>query len=154
MKVNSYLLPGRLRPVGIIFLIAGLGILFLKYKFNLKPDFLEVKVFALYSFYIEAKSFTFITHQVIEEIGGVLLLTGMFLIAFTKEKIESEIIDTFRLKAFMIASYLNFFYLLVSVLFFYGFGFVGALTIFAIFWLATYILLYRYLFYRYKKKQL
>lgn len=154
MKVDIYLLPGRLRPVGIIFLILGLCILFLKYQFNYKPDFLEVKVFAIYSFYIEAKSFTFITQQIIEEIGGSFVLSGLFLIAFTKEKKESEIVDILRLQSFFIASYLNFLYLLISVIFFYGFGFVGALTIFVIFWLVSYILIFRYRLYRYKKKQL
>lgn len=152
MKVKSFLLPGKSRPVGIVLILAGITLLFLKYKFNWKPDFLELRIFAFYSFYIEAKSFTFITHQVIEEIGGVFLLSGMFMVAFSREKEESEILDTLRLRAFLLTSYLNFFYLLVSVLFFYGFGFVGALTLYVVFWLASYILAFRYLYYRHSKR--
>lgn len=153
MNVKSFLLSGKYRPVGLVLILAGITLLILKFKFNWKPDFLELKIFAFYSFYIEAKSFTFITHQVIEEIGGVLLLSGMFMVAFSREKEESEILDTLRLKAFLLTSYLNLIYLLISILFFYGFGFVGALTFYVVFWLASYILSFRYLVYRHSRKE-
>ncbi len=153
MNVKSFLLSGKYRPVGLVLILAGITLLILKFKFNWKPDFLELKIFAFYSFYIEAKSFTFITHQVIEEIGGVLLLSGMFMVAFSREKEESEMLDTLRLKAFLLTSYLNLIYLLISVMFFYGFGFVGALTFYVVFWLASYILSFRYLVYRHSRKE-
>jgi hypothetical protein len=153
MNVKSFLLSGKYRPVGLVLILAGITLLILKFKFNWKPDFLELKIFAFYSFYIEAKSFTFITHQVIEEIGGVLLLSGMFMVAFSREKEESELLDALRLKAFLLTSYLNLIYLLISVLFFYGFGFVGALTFYMVFWLASYILSFRYLVYRHSRKE-
>ena len=153
MNVKSFLLSVKYRPIGLVLILAGITLLILKFKFNWKPDFLELKIFAFYSFYIEAKSFTFITHQVIEEIGGVLLLSGMFMVAFSREKEESEILDALRLKAFLLTSYLNLIYLLISILFFYGFGFVGALTFYVVFWLASYILSFRYLVYRHSRKE-
>ena len=84
----------------------------------------------------------------IEEIGGVLLITGLFFIAFSKEKVEPEILNQLRLRTFYISSYFNLIYILISILFFYGFGFVGALTFFAVGWLVIYILVFRYLVYR------
>jgi hypothetical protein len=150
MKISSYFMPKGIRPLGIIFLVLGLILIIIRYKFNYKPDFLDWKVFAIYSFYIEAKSFTIITHQMIEEIAGVLLVVGLFFIAFTREKVESEVLDALRLKAFFISAYLNLFYLLISILFFFGFGFVGTLVVFMVFWLVAYILVFRYLLYQFR----
>ena len=148
MSLKKYLIPKGFRPLGIALLVAGIVLSFLKYYFNFKPDMLEWRVFAFYSFYIEAKKFSMITHQMVGEIAGLLLLSGLFLIAFTREKAESELIDKLRLKAFFITAYMNMLYLFLSILFFFGFGFVGALTFFVIYWLAGYIVVFRYLMYR------
>lgn len=150
MKLSNLLLPRGLRPLGIIFVVIGIILLILKYKFNIKPDFLDLKVFAFYSFYIEAKTFTMITHQMIADFGGIFLLTGLLFISFTKEKNESEVLDSLRLKAFILTSYINFLYLILSVLFFFGFGFVGAITLFTVVWLAVYLLIFRILLHRSK----
>lgn len=151
MNIHKYLMPNGWRLLGFIFFISGIILLILKYKFNLKPDFLDLKVFAIYSFYIEAKKFTMITHQMIADIAGILLLTGLFILAFTKEKNESDAFDPLRLKAFVLASYINLFYLLVSILFFFGFGFVGALTLYMVVWLAAYFLVFKVLLYKKNK---
>jgi len=154
MVFKSFLIPTGFRPLGIIFFISGIALSVLKFSFNYKPDFLDINVFAFYSFYIEAKAFSLIKHQMLGEIAGLLLLSGLFLIAFTKEKLEAEVLDSLRLRAFFFATYLNFFYLIISILFFFGFGFVGALTIFALIWLATYVIVFRILFCRYKKRSI
>ena len=148
MNLNKYLLPNGLRPLGLIFVTIGIILLILKYRFNYKPDFLDLKVFALYSFYIEAKTFTMITHQMIADIAGIFLLTGLFIMSFTKEKNESDILDLLRLKAFILTAYVNLIYLLSSILFFFGFGFVGALTFFMIVWLSAYFLIFRVMLYQ------
>lgn len=136
-------MPNGLRSVGVVLFIAGIILLILKYQFNYKPDFLDMKVFALYSFYIEAKTFTMITHQMIADIAGILLLTGLFIMSFTKEKKESDVLDLLRLKAFMLTAYVNLIYLIASILFFFGFGFVGALTLFMVVWLGSYLVIFR-----------
>ena len=143
-------MPKGLRPLGIILLIFGILLLILKHQFNYKPDFLNLKVFALYSFYIEAKTFTVITHQMIDDIAGILLIAGLFLIAFTREKEESEVLDALRLKTFFITAWFNFFYMLFAILFFFGFGFVAALIFFAIGWLIVYIVSFRWMLYKSK----
>ena len=148
MKIRSYLLPFGLRLPGIVMMIAGVLLLVAKYKFNYKPDFLNIKFLAMYIYYIEAKSFVIISHQMIGEIAGILLLGGLFLVAFTKEKTENESFGALRLQAFMLTAYLNLIYLFISVLFFYGFGFVGAVTVFMVFWLVCYIVVFRFLVFR------
>jgi hypothetical protein len=140
-------MPNGLKTLGIICFMTGIILLVLKYKFNYKPEFLNLKVFALYSFYIEAKTFTMITHQMIADIGYIFLLTGLFILSFTKENNESDRLDSLRLKAFFLASYVNFFFMLLSVLFFFGFGFVGALTLFSVVWLGSYLVIFRIMLY-------
>lgn len=148
MNLGKYLISNRLRPLGIVLFAIGIILLILKYQFNYKPDFLDLKVFAIYSFYIEAKTFTMITHQMIADIAGIFLLTGLFIMSFTKEKNESDVLDSLRLNAFILTAYVNLFYLLASILFFFGFGFVGALTFFMVVWLAVYFVIFRVLLYR------
>lgn len=144
------LLPNKLRLPGLILLVIGVCLAIARYKFNYKPDFLNVKVFAIYSFYIETKTFSVVSNQIIEELAGIFILIGLFLVAFTREKNEFELLDTLRLKAFMFTAYFNLFCLIFSTLFFFGFGFVGALVFFSVSWLAVYILVLRYLVHKVK----
>jgi hypothetical protein len=148
MKINNYLLPARLRLPGIVLTLLGIVMLLAKYKFNYKPDFLNMKMFAIYSFYIETKTFSIVTNQMLEEFAGIILLCGLFFIAFSKEKVETEVTNSLRLKAFMLTAYFNLFFIIASALFFFGFGFVGALVVFAVAWLLFYLLTFRYLLYR------
>ena len=153
MQISKYLMPNKLRIFGIIFFMTGMLLLILKYQFNLKPDFLNLKVFAIYSFYIEAKVFTVITHQMLGDFAGILLLAGMFVVSFTREKDESAEVDELRLKAFLVGAYVNLAYLLIALLFFFGFGFVGALTLFMAVWLLAYLVTFRISLYRNKRKR-
>jgi hypothetical protein len=128
--------------------------LILRYLFDYKPDFLNLKIFAFYTYYIESKVFAIIKNQMIEEIAAILILAGLFLIAFTKEKDESEDLNAMRFNAFFVSSYLNLAFLILSLLFFFGFGFVGALTVFMGVWLIGYLLVFRYSLYRYRRGNL
>jgi hypothetical protein len=153
MKIRSYLLPSGLKLPGIVLVIAGVLLLVARYQFNYKPEFLNMKIFAVYTYVIKSQSFTMITNQMAEEIGGIFLLCGMFFIAFSREKAESELIDAIRLRAFLLTAYFNLFYIIFSALFFFGFGFVGAIVLFAAAWLAFYLLIFRYMLYKLKKEQ-
>lgn len=153
MKRQNYLLPNGLRPLVLILIFPGIFLLILRYQFNYKPDFLNLKMFAFYTYYIESKAFTVVKNQMIEEIAAILILAGMFILAFTREKTESEDLDAMRYKAFIFSSYLNLAFLIISLLFFFGFGFVGALTVFMGVWLLDYLLVLRYSLYSYNKTQ-
>lgn len=148
MKINHYLLPARLRLLGFGLTLLGIIMLLAKYKFNYKPDFLNMKMFAIYSFYIETKTFSIVTNQMLEEFAGIILLCGLFLIAFSKEQVETELTNSIRLKAFILTAYFSLFFIIASALFFFGFGFVGALVAFAVAWLLFYLLTFKYLLYR------
>ena len=149
---NDLLLPARLKPLGLTFLLTGLFLLLLRYQFNYKPGFLNVKMFAIYTYYIESKSFTVVSNQMIEEFGAIFALVGLSLLAFSREKLEITAYETLRLRAFMVASYINLGFIIISLLFFFGFGFVGALTLYMGVWMISFLLVFRFLIYRFRKE--
>lgn len=148
---NDLLLPSKLKSSGYFLLLVGFTLILLRYQYNYKPDFLNLKLFALYTYYIESKSFTIVSNQMIEELGAIFSLAGLAMLAFTREQNESEVVDAVRLKSFILASYVNLVFLLISLLFFFGFGFVGALTAYMGVWLLSYLLIFRYLIYKRKR---
>jgi len=124
-----FLMPRSFRFVGIIFFSMGLIIGMTRFYFGIKPEVLEIKVFAFYSSYLQTKFMQFISNNMIEELTGVFLISGLFLIAFSREKMEEAYINAIRLKSFFISAYLNFFFLLTSLFFTYGLAFVYMLML-------------------------
>ena len=84
------------------------------------------------------------------DIAGILVLAGLFIVSFTREKTEDADLDALRLRSFLVGAYVNFAYLLLSMLFFFGFGFVGALTLFMVVWVSAYLVTFRILLYRHR----
>jgi hypothetical protein len=127
-KIN--LLPHRCRIAGWILFIPGLILSILRFYFGMKPASLEVKVFAIYSSYLNTKYFTFITNNISEEIAGLMLITGLFLMAFSKEKkdieeqFEENQLLSIRFNSLLKAFYINYILTVLSILFIYGIGFI------------------------------
>lgn len=141
-------MPRNFRFVGILFTVAGLLAGVARFKFGMKPDWLDWKLFAFYSEYLESKFMQLLTNNAGEEITGVLLLSGLFLIAFSREKEESEALAEIRLKAFGVAVWINFVFLIGAFLFTFGFAFVYALMANMFVGLISYIIAFRALLYR------
>jgi hypothetical protein len=108
----------------------------------------KIPVFAVYSSYLETKYFTTIRTNFAEELTILLLIVGLSLIIFSKEKKEYEGLDKLRLKALARALLLNNIFLFLSTLFVFGTGFITILVI-NIF---SFLLLYLVLFYFGKRK--
>jgi len=139
MKTFSFLLPKGLRPLGFVFTAAGIILAVIRFYFGYKPEFLKRDVFAIYSHYLGAKFMQIIKNQLLEEIAGVLFMLGIFLIAFTREKDEDEKTNEFRLRSFFIAAYVNVIFVLISLLFTFGMGFMYMVMVNMAFWLIAYI---------------
>ena len=153
MKGFSFLLPKSLKPLGFVFTGIGIILAFIRFHFGYKPEFMERKVFALYSLYIQSKTLQVIKNQLLEEIAGILIIVGLYLIAFTKEKVENESFNALRLKSFFITAYLNLLFLLIALLFTFGLGFVYMLMLSMGLWLVIYTLTCRLLLFRNRKNQ-
>ncbi len=124
--MNNLLLPSRWKWVGIILTLAGiiLSVLFFLFDFRFK-----IPVFALYSAFLEAKICTVIRTNFADELILLLLISGLGLIILSKEQNEAEGLDLHRMKAMFRAVISNAVFLLISVLFVYGSGFMAILVI-------------------------
>jgi hypothetical protein len=140
--------------VGIVFFIAGTLFGIARFKYGFKPDALDVNAFAVYSSYFETKFMQITRNNFGEEITGILIISGLFLFAFSKEKVENEQTNQIRLKAFFIAAYLNFIFLIASFLFTFGLAFVYMLMINMGIGLAAYIGTFRLFYFLDKKNRL
>lgn len=148
MKNPGWLLPRCFRIVGIILTIAGLIMTILRFWVGIKPNFLEMKVFVIYSAYLETHEFALITNNISEEICGVVLLLGLFFLAFSKMKTESEEIWKIRTRAFIYSFYTNTAFLIFCFIFIYGWGFLMVMTLNLVLFLILYNIFFYSLFIR------
>lgn len=150
-RKNLFLIPNKFRIIGYVLIIVGIALSVLRFQIGIKPDFLDAKVFAIYSSYIESNYFIFITNNIFEEICGIIILLGFFFVAFSKEKDENESVAEIRLLSLYYSFCLNLFFLLVAQLFTFGFGFVKMLIYNMYSVMFIFIFLFQYNLFRYRK---
>ena len=137
-------LPNKLRIHGWVILLFGIILGVSRFYFGVKPKFLNIKVFAVYSKYFETNYFKVIENHVSEELTALLILVGLFIISFTKEKIENDSVSAIRYKSLIFTFYINTVLIALSFLFVYGFGFINILVINVFSPFIIYIILSRY----------
>ncbi len=145
MREFSYLLPKGFRFLGFIFTFAGTILGIMRFYFGIKPDLFEQKVFAVYSVYLKTKTLKIESNQLIEEIAGLLLILGLFMIAFAREKNENQQVNSIRLKAFFISFYINTVFLIASILFTFGLAFIYMTVLNVVLPLSMYIIVFQIL---------
>ncbi len=144
--MKNFLLPYRFKFVGLILLFLGFtfSIAYIWFDFQVR-----MPVFAVYSAFIETKTFATFPTNVADELILILLLSGFLLLVFSREKQENLIPEFLRLKAFMYSLIVNTALLLFSVIFVYGSGFIAVL----VFNIISIPVFYLTAFYILKKKQ-
>lgn len=145
-------MPRNFKFVGIIFFVAGLVAGISRFYLGIKPKLLNMKAFAFYSYYVEEKYLEIIRNNYGEEITGFLLITGLFLFAFSREKNEKDEYCFLRIKALSTSFYLNFAFLLAALFFTFGFAFIYMLMFNMGFGLLAYIVTFQFLLFNYKRK--
>jgi uncharacterized membrane protein len=141
---KKYFLPNFFQKAGLVLVIAGAVFTYLRFGAGIKPGFLNTKVYAFYSTYFDTKYFRPIDNNISEEICGLTMLIGLFLVAFSREKLEKEHYWEFRLKSFILSSYLSLVFLLFTFVFVFGIAFFNILSIYIILPLLLYIMIFRY----------
>ncbi len=147
---TRFLLPAKFRFAGSIFFIAGIIAGVFRFYFGIKPKILDAKVFAVYSEYLDEKYLKLVTNNLGEEITLFLVLSGLFLIAFSKEKTENEMIKNIRYHSLIISFYVSFAFLLAAIFFTFGFAFLYMLILFSAIPMASYIVIFRHQLYQYR----
>jgi hypothetical protein len=143
MKRNSLLLPSFFRLPGFILLIAGSVFGIMRFWFDIKPKFLTMKVFAFYSEYLAEKYFKFVRDNMSEELVGVLLVLGVWMVAFSRDKDETEEKTALRMRAMYISAYLQMFYLVFCLLTTFGIAYIYMLMMYMILFPATFFIVFR-----------
>jgi len=142
--MKNFLLPYTWKFVGLLLTLCGIVMAGLYIWLDVR---IMLPVFAVYSSFLETKIFTSFRTNVADEITLLLLIAGLGLIVFSKEKSETQNLNLARTKAMVKASVANTIFLLFSILFVYGSGFIGVLVInlfsFQIFYLIFFYFLKR-----------
>ncbi len=147
----KFLLPVSFRLVGIVFFISGVLTGFTRFYLGIKPKLLNMKVFAVYSEYLDEKYMKAVQNNVGEEVTIFLIITGLFLFAFSREKLENEIIHQIRYKSMIMSFYLSYAFILAANFFTFGFAFIYMLIFYSGVPLLAYILLFQFHLYLFRK---
>lgn len=124
MRKLTFLLPCGFRFAGFVFAFTGTILSIMRFYFGVKPDMFEQKAFAIYSVYLGTKTLSVVNNQLIDEIALILFITGLFMVAFAREKIENQQVNSVRLRAFFISFYLNAVFLIAATMFTFGLAFM------------------------------
>lgn len=138
--MNKLFLPYQWKLAGIVLALTGTlsAIIYMIFDYKFK-----MPVFAFYSSYLETKIFESFRTNVADELTLILILAGLSLIVFSREKKEHEGMDAMRLKALFRALIVNNLFLLFSIMFIFGTGFIAVL-VFNVF---SFLLIYLAFFY-------
>jgi len=124
--MKNLLLPYRWKQAGIVLSATGAisALIYILFDFKFK-----MPVFAVYSSFLATKYFTSFKTNFSDELTLLLLIIGLSLIVFSKEKNETEGLHELRYKALARALIANTIFLFLSVLFIYGSGFIAILAV-------------------------
>jgi hypothetical protein len=124
--MKNFLLPYTWKFPGMLLILSGLVLAILYIWFDFR---FTMRVFAVFSSFMETKMFTTFNTNFADELIMLVLICGFGLLVFSKEKDESERLDLIRNKAWVKAVISNNLLLLLSVLFVYGSGFITILVV-------------------------
>ena len=124
--MKNLLLPYYFKIFGIVLLLAGIAMAIFYIWFDFR---FTIPVFAVYSVFFETKIFEVFRTNFADELILLVLICGLGLIVFSKQKNEFAGLDFIRFKALSLAVIANTVFLLLSVIFVYGSGFMGILVI-------------------------
>ena len=93
---TKYLLPNRAKIWGWIIALPSLVLMFLYLQFDFTFSFLDYSTKAQKISFDNGWLFTIQFNNFTDEVGGVLLIIGLLLVAFSREKDEDERIAQLR----------------------------------------------------------
>lgn len=144
MKTN-YLFPNSFKRIGWLISIPSLifGLIYLFTDGNFTLDFLTFRLRAP-----DPKGIVFNEYEdFTNELLAILLIIGLNLVAFSKEKIEDEWVAKTRLESLQWGVYFNSLVLMLSIVFIYGPDFLDVMTFNMFTVLIFFIIRFHYIIY-------
>lgn len=129
MQIMNPIFPSRFKVWGIIFICISLIFAFLLFYLGFKPSWLEIRVFAVFSFYIEARFMKFMHNSMMEEIAAMLFISGFAMLSFSRERDEKPEYQALRFQALSASLYAYWIFIALAILFTFGFAFMYMLMI-------------------------
>ena len=120
------LLSYKFKLPGFIMIIAGTVLTFFYFGFDFR---FEMPVLALFSSFMKTRFFTIFRTNFADELIMLLFLSGLFLLAFSAEKHEFDSYKSLRIKALIKTILADSIFVILSLLFVYGSGFIAAAII-------------------------
>jgi hypothetical protein len=126
MKTN-YLFPHSFKKISGILLLMTILIHIILAILNKDENVIELqmKVFAI--IYGGPKYFGLIENNILDEILMTFYIVNGLIFAFSKEKVEDEMVSKIRLESLVWATYVNYAILLFCIIFIYSFSFLDVM---------------------------
>lgn len=132
MKAN-YLFPNSFKKIsGILLLLAVLSHIILSIV-NQNDNVIEfqMKVFGIIydgpNYGLDVHYFVLGENNILDEILMTFYILNGIIFAFSKEKVEDEMVSKIRLESLVWATYVNYGILLLCIIFIYGFSFLNVM---------------------------
>lgn len=124
------LLPNRYKLIGWIIATPSFLLMLAVLHGDFAFGFLEYSNGAddIKKFFSTGTLFSLYSNNFTDELGGILLITGLLLIAFSKEKDEDERIAALRLESLLWAVLINSILLILAMIFLYNGLFLQAMA--------------------------
>jgi small-conductance mechanosensitive channel len=124
------LLPNRYKLIGWIVTIPSFLLMLAVLHGDFAFEFLTYSSGAddIQKLFSAGTLFSLPSNNFTDELGGILLITGLLLIAFSKEKDEDERIATLRLESLLWAVLINSILLILAMIFLYNGLFLQAIA--------------------------
>lgn len=146
-----FLLPYKMRFVAALLLI-GAAICAYLYFWGGRPEFFNIKIFAIISVYLETRYFVFAQTNILDELAAILLLAGIVAFSFSKLKTEKPEYQLFRIKALVYSVFIASAFWILSFLLIYGMAIFLITSGIFIFYLISYNTLLYYFILKNKRK--
>lgn len=118
---TRFLLPNKLKVVGWIMAIPAFVLMIFNIQSGFEFQFLGYTAPSRIHFSMDAGTiFNLQINNFTDEIGGIILITGLLFIAFSRQKDEDERISQLRLESLLWAVFVNSILLALSIILFYG----------------------------------
>jgi len=125
---TRFLFPHKYRLVGWVLAVPSFILMLLVLHADFQLGFLEYGGNGLFNFDGQKFLFGIHRHNFTDEVGSLLLISGLLMIAFSREKEEDERTVKLRLESLLWAVYVNSAWMMFSIIFFYDTLFANIMT--------------------------
>jgi hypothetical protein len=113
-------LPHKMKKIGWILVVPAAILMIMVLNFDFTIKFLDFTRKAEHISFDNGYLFTIQFNNFTDEVGGIVLITGLLLIAFSREKDEDERIARLRLESLLWAVLVNSIWIMLAMILFYN----------------------------------